>query len=75
MAQGTKNNDLSGLTLLGKPTKPLRKLENISESPCQLPLCLITLQPKNLPVLSQDWVSGILPNENFNISRIRKLSS
>jgi 7-cyano-7-deazaguanine reductase len=27
MAKGTKKNDLSGLTLLGKPTKPLRKLE------------------------------------------------
>ena len=27
MAKGTKKNDLSGLTLLGKATKPLRKLE------------------------------------------------
>lgn len=27
MAKGTKRNDLSGLTLLGKATKPLRKLE------------------------------------------------
>ena len=27
MAKSTKNNDLSGLTLLGKPTKPMRKLE------------------------------------------------
>ncbi|MGA2526520.1 MAG: preQ(1) synthase [Smithellaceae bacterium] len=27
MANGTKKNDLSGLTLLGKATKPLRKLE------------------------------------------------
>ncbi len=27
MAKSTKNNDLSGLTLLGKPSKPTRKLE------------------------------------------------
>jgi 7-cyano-7-deazaguanine reductase len=27
VAKSTKNNDLSGLTLLGKPTKPMRKLE------------------------------------------------
>src|SRR4030066_1309057 len=27
MTKGTKKNDLSGLTLLGKPTKPVRKLE------------------------------------------------
>jgi 7-cyano-7-deazaguanine reductase len=27
MAKGTKKDDLSGLTLLGKATKPLRKLE------------------------------------------------
>jgi 7-cyano-7-deazaguanine reductase len=27
MVKGTKKNDLSGLTLLGKATKPLRKLE------------------------------------------------
>lgn len=27
MATGTKKNDLSGLTLLGKPAKPARKLE------------------------------------------------
>ncbi|MGD0021598.1 MAG: preQ(1) synthase [Smithellaceae bacterium] len=27
MAKGTKKDDLSGLTLLGKTTKPLRKLE------------------------------------------------
>jgi len=27
MAKNTKKNDLAGLTLLGEPTKPVRKLE------------------------------------------------